>query len=324
MTTPLVATSRHGHPLTWRAQFSNDVLRGLARSQKEIPCKYFYDEIGSALFDEICALDEYYLTRTELAILEAHAPEMGAAIGEDCELIELGSGSGVKTRTLLEHVAAPRAYVPIDVAWQPIERSARALAERFPGLLVLPVHADFTSDLSLPSTGEPPARRVVYFPGSTIGNFGPRAAVRLLGAIARLVGRGGGLLIGFDLDKDYSLVWAAYNDRRAVTAAFNLNLLARVNRELDADFDLGAFAHRASYFRAKERVEMHLVSRSAQLVKIGGLEFAFEQDETIRTECSYKYTPEHFGRLTSQAGFTLSRQWLDPQAYFSVQYLLVD
>ena len=321
---PTCATvCRHDHPSTWRRQFLNDVIRGLSRSHKEIPCKYFYDEIGSALFDEICDLDEYYLTRTELTILRVHAPEMAAAIGQDCELIEFGSGSGIKTRLLLDHVRAPRAYVPIDVSPQPIERSALALADRFAGLNVLPVHADFTAPLSLPSTGEPRARRVVYFPGSTIGNFTPRAAVSLLAAIARLVGSGGGLLVGLDLDKDESIVWPAYNDRGGVTARFNLNLLGRINRELGADFNLDAFAHRASYVRARERVEIYLVSRAAQLVKIGGLVFGFEEGETIHTEYSHKYTLEHFGRMTSRAGFTLVRQWLDPRRYFSVQYLEV-
>jgi len=324
MTPPSATISRHDQPIMWRGQFMNDVVHGLRCSQKEIPCKYFYDETGSALFDEICELDEYYLTRTELAILQAHAPEMAAAIGEDCELIEFGSGSGIKTRLLLDQVRSPRAYLPIDVAREPIERSALALAERFPGLVVVPVHADFTSPLSLPSTGEPRARRVVYFPGSTIGNFSPRAAVRLLRSIARLAGAGGGLLVGFDLDKNESIVWPAYNDRRGVTAAFNLNLLARINRELDADFDLDAFAHRATYVREKERVEMHLVSRSAQLVRIAGLEFGFDEGETIHTECSYKYSLEHFGRMTSRAGFTLIRQWLDPMRFFAVQYLVVD
>jgi len=324
MTTPRATISRHDQPITWRGQFMQDVVHGLGRSQKEIPCKYFYDEAGSALFDEICELDEYYLTRTELAILRAHAPEMAAAIGEDCELIEFGSGSGIKTGLLLDQVRAPRAYVPIDVASQPIERSAQALTERFPGLLVLPVHADFTAPLSLPFTGLPRARRAIYFPGSTIGNFSPRAAVRLLRSIARLAGDGGGMLIGLDLDKHESIVWPAYNDRRGVTADFNLNLLARINRELDADFDLDAFAHRATYVREKERVEIHLVSRSAQLVRIAGLEFGFDEGETIHTEYSYKYSLEHFGRLTSRAGFTLIRQWLDPMRYFAVQYLVVD
>jgi dimethylhistidine N-methyltransferase len=324
MTTPLAAPHRHDQPNTWRGQFLTDVVHGLWRPQKQIPCKYFYDEIGSTLFDRICELDEYYLTRTELAILRAHAPEMAEAIGEDCELIEFGSGSGTKTRLLLEHLRSPRAYMPIDVARQSIEESPLALAADFPGLRVLPVHADFTGSLSLPGTGLPRARRVVYFPGSTIGNFSPRAAVRLLRAIARLAGNGGGLLIGFDLEKDESIVWPAYNDSRGVTAAFNLNLLARVNRELDGDFDLDAFVHRASYVREQERVEMHLVSQRAQLVQIAGLEFGFDEQETIHTECSYKYSPERIERMTSRAGFRMVSQWLDQERYFAVQYLQVD
>jgi dimethylhistidine N-methyltransferase len=324
MTSSSTTISRPDAMITWRRHFLRDVIHGLRQHQKEIPCKYFYDDRGSALFDEICELDEYYLTRTELAILDEHAPEMAAALGADCELIEFGSGSGLKTRLLLDQLYEPRAYLPIDVANDALDRSTQELASRFPGLVILPVHADFTGPLLLPETGDPRARRVVYFPGSTIGNFSPRAAVGLLSTIAWLVGNGGGLLIGLDLDKDESIVWPAYNDRRGVTAAFNLNLLERINRELDADFDLSQFGHRADYVRAKERVEMHLVSQKAQVVRVSGTEFSFNQGESIHTECSYKYSLDHFGRLTSQAGFTLARQWLDPRGYFAVQYLVVD
>ena len=227
--------SHREEQISRRRQFLRDVIDGLSRPQKEISCKYFYDEAGSALFDEICELDEYYLTRTELAILEAHAAAMAEAIGEDCALIEFGSGSGLKTRLLLEQLDAPRAYLPVDIAHEPLERSALDLAGRFPSLRILPVHGDFTEPLLLPDTGDPRARRVVYFPGSTIGNFSPRAATNLLSSIAWLVGDGGGLLIGFDLDKDESIVWPAYNDRRGVSAAFNLNVLERINRELGAE-----------------------------------------------------------------------------------------
>jgi dimethylhistidine N-methyltransferase len=316
--------SRRDETTSWHRQFLKDVVQGLRQPRKEIACKYFYDEIGSALFDEICELEEYYLTRTELTILEAHAAEMAQAIGEDCELIEFGSGSGLKTRLLLEQLRSPRAYLPIDIAREPLERSAHDLTERFPGLRILPVHGDFTEHLLLPETGDPRAKRVAYFPGSTIGNFSPRAATNLLCTIAWLVGDGGGLLVGFDLDKDESIVWPAYNDRRGVSAAFNLNVLERINRELGADFDLAAFSHRADYVRSKERMEMYLVSREPQVVQIAGLDFSFDQGEMIHTEYSYKYSLEHFGRLTSRAGFTLARQWLDPLGYFSVQYLIVD
>ncbi len=280
--------------------------------------------LAPALFDEICELDEYYLTRTEVAILRAHALAMAAALGDDCELIEFGSGSGWKTRLLLERLRAPRAYVPIDISREPLERSALDMADRFPGLGMHPVHADFNGPFSIPETGEPRARRVVYFPGSTIGNSSPEEVLILLRTIVRHVGEGGGLLIGIDLDKEEPIVWPAYNDRRGVTAAFNLNILARINSELDADFDFDAFEHRADYRRERERVEMHLVSRQAQVVHIAGRKFEFAAGETIRTECSYKYSLEHFNRLTKRAGLTLNRQWLDSHGYFSVQYLSVD
>ncbi len=305
-------------------RFRAEVLRGLRLPRKAIPCKYLYDERGSALFDEICGLDEYYLTRTELAILRRHVGDMADAIGPDCEIIELGSGSGLKTRLLLEHAIEPRAYVPVDISVEPLLRAAAELSLLFPALEILPVCDDFTGTFDLPETGFGPARRVAYFPGSTIGNFRPSAARRLLRSIARLVGPGGGLLIGFDLDKDESIVWPAYNDRRGVSAAFNLNLLARINRELDADFCLDAFAHRADYHRAEERVELSLVSLDAQDVHLAGERFRFGPGEPIHTEDSYKYTPEHFAQLTGSAGFSLDRQWLDEDRYFCVQLLSVD
>jgi dimethylhistidine N-methyltransferase len=323
MTSSSAVISRHDETAAWRKHFLRDVIQGLRRPQKEIPCKYFYDALGSALFDEICELDEYYLTRTELAILKAHAAEMAAVIGADCELIEFGSGSSLKTRLLLQQLAAPRAYLPVDIAHDALRQSAAVLTAHFPGLCVLPVHADFTEPLLLPETGDPRARRVVYFPGSTVGNFSPKAATNLLCTVAWLVGDGGGLLIGFDLDKDESIVWPAYNDRQGTSAAFNLNLLGRINRELGADFDVSAFAHRADYVRSKERMEMYLVSREPQVARIAGMEFMFDEGETIHTEYSYKYTLDHFGRLTSRAGFTLAAQWTDPMRYFAVQYLVI-
>ena len=324
MTTSQATIPGHGATISWRKQFLRDVLQGLARPQKAIACKYFYDAAGSALFDEICELDEYYLTRTELQILRTHAPEMAQAIGEDCDLIEFGSGSGLKTRLLLRALRPPRAYLPIDISGEHLEKSVRDLARSFVSLQFFPVHADFTAEFSLPDTGDPVARRVVYFPGSTIGNFCPASAQVLLNQIARLVGEGGGLLIGFDLDKDESIVWPAYNDRQGKSAAFNLNLLARINRELAADFDLSAFSHRARYLRGEERMAMHLVSEKDQVVCVAGRAFVFRQGETIHTEDSYKYTLEHFARLTCGAGFKLSRQWVDCNQYFAVQYLTVD
>jgi L-histidine Nalpha-methyltransferase len=323
MKATIAPSGRHDEIITRRGQFLNDVVHGLGRPQKLIPCKYLYDERGSALFDQICELEEYYLTRAELAILGAHAAEMADLLGEDCELIEFGSGSATKTRLLLEHLKAPRAYLPVDIAKEHLERSAHALALSFPAVPVVPVAADFTVPLTLPEIGDSKARRVVYFPGSTIGNFSVRAAIKLLNEIADLVGPGGGLLIGLDVDKDASIVWPAYNDRAGVTAAFNLNLLERANRELGARFELASFTHRADYVRSKERVEMHLVSRKRQQIKIAGIDFTIEQDETIHTENSYKYSPARFRHMTALAGFVLRRQWLDPRRYFAVQYLTV-
>ncbi len=323
MKATIAPSGRHDEIISRRGQFLSDVLHGMNRPQKMIPCKYLYDERGSALFDRICELNEYYLTRAELAILGAHAAEMADLLGADCELIEFGSGSATKTRLLLEHLRAPRAYLPVDIAEEHLERSAQALALTFPELAIVPVAADFTTPLALPEMETPKVRRVVYFPGSTIGNFSVRAATKLLREIAELVGVGGGLLIGLDLDKDASIVWPAYNDRAGVTAAFNLNVLERANRELGAGFELASFAHRADYVRPKERVEMHLVSRKRQKVSIAGFDFALNQDETIHTEHSYKYSLARFRRLTTVAGFVLKRQWLDPRRYFAVQYLTV-
>jgi dimethylhistidine N-methyltransferase len=321
MTSLSMTISQHSEIISWRRQFLRDVVHGLERPEKAIPCKYFYDATGSLLFDQICELEEYYLTRTELQILHAHGARMADAIGEDCDLIEFGSGSGLKTRLLLGELRSPRAYLPIDISREHLEKSVVDLARRFPELRFIPVHADFTAPFLLPETGEPRARRVVYFPGSTVGNFSPRAALRLLSQIAGLVGEGGGLLIGFDLDKDASVVWPAYNDREGKSALFNLNLLARINRELSADFDLSAFSHSAFYLRAQERMVMHLLSKKNQVVHVSGRKFEFREGEAIHTEDSYKYSLKHFARLTSLAGFTLSQQWIDPKQYFAVQYL---
>lgn len=247
---------------------------------------------------------------------------MAETIGEDCDLIELGSGSGLKTRLLLEQLPSPRSYQPIDISGGHLEKSARDLARLFPALKIMPIHADFTASFEPRDSGDPKARRVVYFPGSTIGNFSPRRALHLLRKIADLVGPGGGLLIGFDLDKDESIVWPAYNDSKGKSAAFNLNLLARINRELGANFDLSAFSHRAVYLRSEERMVMSLVSHKSQVVRLPGREFSFREAEPVHTEDSYKYSLNHFAHLTSLAGFTIERQWFDTHKYFSVQYLV--
>jgi dimethylhistidine N-methyltransferase len=304
-------------------RFLPEVLRGLRKPAKELPCKYFYDERGSRLFDEICELDEYYLTRTELAILDRHAPEIAGLLGPACLVIEFGSGSGLKTRLLLDALPEPAAYVPVDLAQEHLLRSADELRARYPGLEVLPVCADFTADLELPTPRKPAARRAVYFPGSTIGNFGPRAAHRLLRRIARLCGPGGALLVGTDLQKDAAVLEPAYDDARGVTAAFNLNLLRRINRELGADFDLDAFRHRAVYNRARGRIEMHLVSLRDQAVRIGGEIFSFAEGESVRSECSYKYDLGRFRAQAAAAGLDVARVWTDERRLFAVQYLTV-
>lgn len=303
-------------------RFLAEVLDGLRRPAKTLPCKYFYDELGSRLFDRICDLDEYYLTRTELAILR-RAPEMAALLGPACLLVEFGSGSGLKTRLLLDHLPEPAAYVPVDLAREPLLRSAAELAARYPGLEVLPLCADFAGDLELPTPQRRATRRAVYFPGSTIGNFGPDEAHQLLQCVARLCGPGGGFLLGTDLRKDAGVLEAAYNDRDGVTRDFNLNLLRRINRELGADFVLDAFRHVAVYDRPHGRIEMHLVSRRGQEVHVGDAVIRFAEGESVRTECSYKYDLDEFRGQAAAAGLDVARVWTDERRYFAVQYLTV-
>jgi dimethylhistidine N-methyltransferase len=305
------------------ARFRQDVLAGLRRRPRELPCKYFYDARGSRLFDAICEQPEYYLTRTELAIMQRHAAQMAGALGPGCLLIEYGTGSGRKTPLLLERLAEAAGYVPVDVCREHLLAAAAALAERFGALEVCPVWADFTQPFTVAATAKMPRRRAVYFPGSTIGNFGPDEAVRLLEGIAELCGPGGGLLIGVDLYKPAAAVEPAYNDDAGVTAAFNLNLLARINRELGADFDLAGFEHRAFFEPDHGRIEMHLVSRAAQTVHVGGTVISFAEGESIRTEYSYKYSPEAFRDLADAAGLEVGQVWTDPDGLFSVQYLVV-
>ncbi|MEM6989464.1 MAG: ergothioneine biosynthesis protein EgtB [Myxococcota bacterium] len=304
--------------------FMADVLRGLSKPRKSMPTQYLYDELGSQLFDEICELEEYYPTRTELSIMGARVGEMADAIGPDALVIEYGSGSSIKTRLLLESLHEPVAYVPVDISREHLMRSARTLAERFEGLEVLPVCADFTVPFDVPEPSRQPSRRIVYFPGSTIGNFEPEDAVTLLRTMAEEAGPGGGLLIGVDLRKDAAVLEAAYDDSKGVTAAFNLNLLTRANRELGADFDVAKFRHRAPYDREAGRVEMLLVSEAEQEVTIRGRRFRFEAGEEIHTEYSHKYTVEGFAALAAQAGFRSVHAWTDENALFSVHYFELD
>src|SRR4051794_25845380 len=263
--------------------FLRDCLAGLRVRPKQLPCKYFYDSRGSGLFDRICQLDEYYLTRAELAIMDRFAAEMGAQIGPAATLVEYGSGSRVKTRYLIDALADPVAYGPIDVSDEHLHATASELVRDYPHIEILPRCADFTKEFALPRPARAASRTVVYFPGSTIGNFLPAQAARLLRRIAFTSGAGGGLLIGIDLQKDVGRIEAAYNDRLGVTAEFNLNLLRRMNRELGADFDPGRFAHQACYHRDAARIEMYLISRQAQVVTVGGEAIEFAADEPICT-----------------------------------------
>jgi L-histidine Nalpha-methyltransferase len=300
--------------------FLRDVIRGLGAGHKSLPCKYFYDAVGSRLFDRICALEEYYPTRAELDLLTLHGTEIADVAGPGVTLVEYGSGSSVKTGLLLDRFREPAVYVPVDISREHLLASAHRLARRYPDLPVLPVCADFTGPFELPveaGTG----RRVVYFSGSTIGNFSPGEAVRLLAGMARLAGPEGGLLIALDLKKDRAILEPAYNDRLGVTATFNLNLLARINRELRANFALDRFRHLAVYNEECGRIEMLLISLEAQRVRVGGRTFSFEAGETICTEHSHKYSPTDVHALAGKAGLNVRHFWTDSRGLFSVAWM---
>ncbi len=302
--------------------FRDDVFRGLAGPRKSLPCKYFYDAEGSRLFDAICGLDEYYPTRTEIGLLKAHGAEMAALIGPGASLIEFGCGSLVKTRLLLDALAAPAVFVPIDISRDHLLGGAAALDADYRNLAVLPVVADFTRPVTLPAAAwAANGKRVVFFPGSTIGNFDPPAVAEFLDRVAAMVGPGGALLIGVDLKKDEQTLVRAYDDGAGVTAAFNLNILARINRELAGDFDLGGFRHRALYDNHQGRIEMHLVSRRDQTATVLGRPFRFRAGEAIHTENSYKYRVDEFAALAAGHGFAAERTWVDPARLFSLLYL---
>jgi dimethylhistidine N-methyltransferase len=306
-----------------RQQFLDEVVRGLTGAVKTLPSKYFYDARGSELFDEICDLEEYYLTRTELSILKRFAGEMADSIGPNCAIVEYGSGSSLKTRILLEQLHSPAALIPVEISCTHLKQAAQMLSRKFPELCVEPLCADFTEPFELPKLDVPHERTVLFFPGSTIGNFPPFEAAELLGNMRDLAAPHGGLLIGVDLDKPRHIVEAAYNDHHGVTAAFNLNLLTRINRELSADFELDRFRHEAILNQEEGRIEMHLVSQGEQTVRLNGTEVAFSDGESIHTENSYKYSLSKFGELAESAGFRVERIWCDSRNLFSVQYLSV-
>ncbi len=303
-----------------REQFRADVLQGLQEPRKKLSSKYFYDDEGSQLFEQICDQDEYYPTRTELSIMQAHAREMAEILGPRCLLIEYGSGSSTKTRLLLDELSEPAGYVPIDISKEQLLGSVTALSLDYPDLEVLPVCADYTGVFELPRPGRAAASRVAYFPGSTIGNFEREQARHFLHQIA-LVCQGGGLLIGVDLQKDFNILHRAYNDAQGITARFNKHLLERINRELGADFQVQHFGHYACYNPERARIEMHLVSLCQQTVRIGEIDIAFQQGESIWTESSHKYTLASFAHLAEEAGFRVERVWTDQRGFFSVQYL---
>ncbi len=302
--------------------FERDVLQGLLARRKRLPPKYFYDHRGSELFERICGLPEYYPTRTELAILREHAGDMGRAIGRRATLIELGSGASVKTRLLLDQLPEPEAYLPVDISREFLRESSEKLAEDYFNLAVVPVCADYSTFVySLRVALADRANKVVFFPGSTIGNLERAQATEFLAGCAGLLGSGGRMLVGFDLVKEVRILEAAYNDAQGVTALFNLNLLERINRELGADFDLSAFQHHAYFNLSEQRIEMHLISRREQVVRIAGQSISFGHEETIHTESSHKYTLESFDAMARPAGFRRVREWLDPDRHFCVALL---
>ena len=307
--------------LSSQQSFLNEVLAGLTKPQKQIPAKFFYDGRGCELFGAICELPEYYLTRTETAMMQRFAAEMAQLLGAGCLLVEYGSGASRKTRILLEHLLPP-VYIPIDIACEQLRASSRDLAQAFPGMQVVAVCADYSEPIVLPEcsvTGL--KRKAIYFSGSTIGNFTQAETVVFLKRALQLVGPGGAMLVGVDLKKPQAQLDAAYNDSRGVTAEFNLNLLARINRELKGDFRLENFRHRAFYNAKEGRIEMHLESLIAQSVTVQGRRFDFSAGETIHTENSYKYSVSEFQQLARQAGFEPLRAWTDAQQLFSVHYL---
>lgn len=305
------------------SDFLAETLAGLTSVPRTLPCKFFYDERGSDLFQEICGLPEYHVTRTETEILRQHGREMAESIGEHAELVGFGTGAGIKTRMLLEQLKNPIAYVPVDISKQRLIESAEALSDAMPSLEILPVCADYLQPIRLPSPSRKPDHVAVYFPGSTIGNLEPLVARSFLERVCRLCGKSGGLIIGVDLQKPRAVIESAYNDAAGVTAAFNLNLLVRANRELGADFDLSCWYHRAVYNEQEGRIEMNLISRGEQRVHVGDREFCFAPEEKIITEFSYKYTQAGFAALAAQAGFQLARVWTDPQQLFAIFHFTV-
>jgi L-histidine N-alpha-methyltransferase len=302
-------------------QLTMDALQGLRKSPKELSPVWFYDEQGSWLFDSICELPEYYLTRTEVQIMREHADEMAQLIGPQVALVEFGSGSSDKTRLLLDRLQSLACYFPIDISRDYLFEAAGLLARDYPDLRITPVCADFTQPFDLPVHVAAAHRRIVYFPGSTLGNFDTEAAQRVLTTMRTIIGRKGAVLIGIDLRKDPRVLQRAYNDAAGVTAEFNLNALRHLNRELGADFDVDAFEHSALWIEGLSRIEMHLVSKRDQEVHFGEETVKFQRGEHLRTECCHKYTLEGFAQLAAAADLDVTHVWTDSEQKFSVQML---
>jgi dimethylhistidine N-methyltransferase len=297
-----------------------EIISGLRQPEKMIAPKFLYDERGSQLFDEITTLPEYYPTETELAIVSDNIGEIAELVGPQASLIEYGSGSSLKTRVLLQHLHELAVYVPVDISEDHLLESARQIRSEFPELEVLPVVADFTKRFDLPNPSVMPLRNIVYFPGSTIGNFTHEAASDLLEVMYDEAGADGAMLIGVDLQKDPDIIERAYNDSAGVTAEFNLNMLRHLNREFGADFELDAWEHDAQYNKDEGRIEIRLINSDLQRVNIGDETVVVDEGEGILTEYSHKYTLAGFARMAERAGFKVARVWTDPDHLFSVQY----
>jgi dimethylhistidine N-methyltransferase len=305
---------------TTASEFAADVVAGLTATPKRLSPKYFYDATGSALFERITELPEYYPTRREIGILKDHAADIAALIPAGAALIEFGSGSSTKTRIVLSTAKSLGAYVPVDISAQFLHQQVAELRVEYPTLPLLPVAADFTKPFDLPDAAQA-MPRVGFFPGSTIGNFEPHEAAAFMRHAGRILGRGATFIVGVDLIKDTQVLQNAYNDSQGVTAQFNLNLLTRINRELGAKFNPACFEHHAFFNRERSRIEMHLASLKRQRIKVGGECIEFRAGETIHTENSYKYSVESFRALARGAGWTPTALWTDPDNYFSVHVL---
>jgi dimethylhistidine N-methyltransferase len=305
-----------------KPDFLSDAITGLSSNPRALSCKYFYDERGAALFQKICELPEYYITRTEIDILDRNRAEIASQLGPNIELVGLGTGAGTKTRILIEALEKPAVYIPVDISEKQLRESTAVFRKIFPDLEILPVCGDYLQPVVLPSPRHKGTRRIVYFPGSTIGNFEPDEATEFLRRIANVCRRDGGLLIGVDLEKDREVLEAAYNDGAGMTAQFNLNLLQRVNREVGADFDLDQWRHQAIYNSNAGRIEMYLISQIDQFVHLDEQKFHFRRGEKITTEYSYKYAPNGFAALAGQAGFEIVQMWTDDARLFGVFYFV--